>query len=299
MKPVPIYRRDNLSFRRVNGGNPVLPFGSASYRSPGFTLIELLVVIAIIAILAAMILPVLASAQRKALRIGCLNNLRQAVLYTQIYTDENSEQFPTANVGTPNSIYNNWWGSEICGGATNLQQAFHDPALQGLTSYNGTTWTWSFDFNLVSYGYNSYFLDCAANPIDTDPVTIGSFVYGSMRNFKRTRIVHPTDCLVFGDKQPKPNNQGAAALTASGSLWWAKASMSPNSYSGQYEGLDTRRHNGGRWGGGLANIAFADGHSESRKDPQINPPVDPESQSSAQCLINSRYWDPLQRAGLR
>jgi prepilin-type N-terminal cleavage/methylation domain-containing protein/prepilin-type processing-associated H-X9-DG protein len=294
MKPVRNRERDDLFCLYTKGRKN-------RTQGQGFTLIELLVVIAIIAILAAMILPVLASAQRKALRIGCLNNLRQAILYTQIYTDENNEQFPTANAGTPNSIYNNWWGWEICGDATNLQQAFHDPALQAEASYNGTTWTWDFDFNLVSYGYNSYFLDCSPNnPLTTDLVTIGSFVYHPLLNFKRTSIVHPTDCLVFGDKQPKPNNQGAAALTASGSLWWAKACMDPSkSASQQFEGLDTRRHNGGKWGGGLANVAFADGHSESRKDPQINPPMDPLSASSSQCLVNSHYWDPLQRAGTR
>lgn len=268
----------------------------------GFTLIELLVVIAIIAILATMLLPVLASAQRKALRIGCMNNLRQAVLYTQIYTDENAEQFPTANAGTPNSLYNNWWGSEICGGNTNLAAAFHDPALQGQISYNGTTWTWAFDFNLVSYGYNSYFLDCAPNTTSVDNVTVGSFSYAPMRNFKRNRIVHPVDCLVFGDKQPKPNNQGSAALTASGSLWWAKACMNPDpskSTSQQFEGIDTRRHNAGRWPNGYGNVVFSDGHSESLKDIQINPPMDPLAGSSSQCLVNSHLWDPLQRAGGR
>jgi prepilin-type N-terminal cleavage/methylation domain-containing protein/prepilin-type processing-associated H-X9-DG protein len=62
----------------------------------GFTLIELLVTMAIIAILAALLVPVLSSARRKAQSLQCQNNTRQISVAAFLYCQDNDDSLPFA-----------------------------------------------------------------------------------------------------------------------------------------------------------------------------------------------------------
>jgi len=75
-------------------------------KGVGFTLIELLVVISVIALLLALLLPVLHSAREQGQRVVCLNNLKQLTLAWIMYAEENDGNLVNGRAGV-NSIF---WG---------------------------------------------------------------------------------------------------------------------------------------------------------------------------------------------
>jgi prepilin-type N-terminal cleavage/methylation domain-containing protein/prepilin-type processing-associated H-X9-DG protein len=100
-------------------------------NAPAFTVVELLIVIAIIAILAAILLPVLGKARASAQRTTCLNNLEQINHAIQLYANENSDLLPMITNTTDSDP---GFGD---GSGTNLFVFFYKPLVMNYLGLQG------------------------------------------------------------------------------------------------------------------------------------------------------------------
>jgi len=251
-----------------------------------FTLIELLVVIAIIAILAAILFPVFATAREKARQTSCASNLKQLglgfVQYCQDY-DENLPYGTNNHLTAPGNYREQGWAGSIypyvkstgvfaCADDTTSP----DVTPASATSAQGCAVAANVPWNVVSYSMNMAFLFGAlsmGSASITNPV--GALLsQAQWTSPSRTvLLMEVSGCeaqLTWPGETQSPSNDslgGAASLYG----YLATGSVGPLQQTGIIGTLggnggnivgtadDDQASLGGRHGGG-SNFLLCDGH---------------------------------------
>jgi prepilin-type N-terminal cleavage/methylation domain-containing protein/prepilin-type processing-associated H-X9-DG protein len=172
-------------------------------RAPGFTLLELVCTIAIIALLAALLLPVLEKGQAAARRISCASNLKQAGTAFHIWAHEHGGMFPmqvpAAQQGTLEFARNTALSPDISHTFRHFQalsnelaqaKVLHCPADKRRQSAS--------NFETLDNGNVSYWINPASRFGDTDsPIAGDRNVRTSGRNEWTYLQVGPADRVEF------------------------------------------------------------------------------------------------------
>ncbi len=218
-----------------------------------FTLIELLVVIAIIAILAAMLLPALAKAREKARSISCVSRQKQAMTQILIYFSDNNDTFVSYGAKNGSAVYN-WWGevlfpeidpSTMMAAGNKRLEYLRCPVTSHSTGMFAF-WDW-------------------LGIIDNDPKGWG---YNGQRcyDYNQADWANPYQWYICDVKKAK-NPSDTPCLSDSGLssggvnyIGWHQMSTAHVDYHG---GLFLLAH------GNTGNLAYMDGHAETRNAAQV------------------------------
>jgi prepilin-type N-terminal cleavage/methylation domain-containing protein/prepilin-type processing-associated H-X9-DG protein len=238
----------------------------------GFTLIELLVVIAIIAILAAILMPVLSKAQIRAQQVSCLNNMKQWTLANSLYVDDNNQVFPWPRyqVSATGEQDNPNWGEVIQ--FYNLHEG-NDVWFNALPGYVGNQplYWWADPTRLNNFNNVKTIFNCArilatgfdlpvdANPSHGDIVPASRPIFEfamnskSLANESSTAILKmqmvksPSAFVTFSDVRDRSDDLPFNVVGNANYLDLA----TPHCYTTRF----SARHSGG------GDISFSDGHA--------------------------------------
>ena len=218
----------------------------------GFTLIELLVVIAIIAILAALLLPVLAKAKEKGRGIACLSNTKQLALAWIMYTQDNKERF--VNDKWVDGTYLTW-GTEAIN--TNYSVLL-DPEKSYFADYLKSVGVFKcpsdtaravYGPRIRSYSMNAALEGVGLNPGSTPQIPLGRTYPGKgAKSMSDLRYPGPVMTWLIVDEHPDSINDGVFQFNAGKAKTMYEWRDLPASY-----------HNS------ACGFSFADGHSEIKK----------------------------------